>query len=545
MTSSEIRPGRKPVCKSLRLALLGSALVLLTSGAASAADAGSCSALSKAGLFDHTTIASAKLIAANAAGKLPAYCEVTGTISPVPGSHIGVVYRLPEHWNGKMVGLGGGGFAGNITLNRFDAGSYINSAAGKLREGYAVAQTDAGHPSANAGDTSWILKAKGEFNQPQIIDFGYRAVHEMTTVGKQVIANYYGRAEDKAYFIGCSTGGRMGLEEVTRYPADYDGVVAGAPVSNYQVYTNATLRTQFFHKEKGSNLTADQVRAVHEAVLKACDANDGLKDDIITDPRTCKWDPAELECGTTAAKTCLTAQQVATVRNDYAGVTLADGTVAADPFMRGGELNWLSRSIGNARMPMGSDALIGAGVLSYILFEDPHYDLMSFDPKTDISKIENSEGAKILLMTNPDISPFLKHGGKLLLWQGFNDPGPSPLETIKYYEAVTHAMAPEFGGMTSIAKDVRMFLAPGVYHCGDGPGPTEFNMAGAIDNWVESGTPPSTIIVSKEGAPIKRPLCPYPALPYYNGHGDANDPANFTCKVLPPNATAAEHASVQ
>ena len=230
---------QRPGCRSLRLILLGSALLLLTSGAASAADAGSCAALTKADLFDHTTIASAKMMAANPAENLPAYCEVRGTISPVPASHIGVVYRLPEHWNGKMVGLGGGGFAGNVTLNRFDAGSSINSAAAKLREGFAVAQTDTGHPSPNPGDTSWILKSKGHFNMAQMVDFGYRAVHEMTKIGKDVIARYYGHKEDKAYFIGCSTGGRQGLEEVTRYPDDYNGVVAGAPVSNIQVYTNA------------------------------------------------------------------------------------------------------------------------------------------------------------------------------------------------------------------------------------------------------------------------------------------------------------------
>jgi feruloyl esterase len=518
------RRSRGPFVAFLGCALSGGVLVMLPSGGVSAVDGNSCAGLMAPGLFDHTTISSTRMVAADAAKKLPAYCEVTGTIAPESGSHIGVVYRLPAHWNGKMTGLGGGGFAGNITLE---------AAAPSLAEGYAVAQTDAGHPSPNGGDTSWILKAKGEFNKPQMVDFAYRAVHLMTTIGKDVVAKYYGRAEDKAYFIGCSTGGRQGLMEVTRFPADYDGVVAGAPVSNLQVYTNATLRTQFFHKDKASDLTAAQVNAAHDAALAACDAKDGLKDGIITDPRMCKWDPAELKCGKTAGGTCLTDKQVATVRNVYAGLSLGDGTVAADPLLRGGELNWLSRSIGTPKMPLGMDALLGAKVVSYIMMKDPNYDVMSFDPKTDMSKIENSEGAKLLLVTNADLSAFVKRGGKLLLWHGFNDPGPSPLETIKYYEAVTRTNAPKSGGPAGIGASVRLFLAPGVYHCGGGPGPSAFDQANVIDDWVTTGKPPERIVAAKADAPLKRPLCPYPALPYYDGHGDVDNPQSFVCRETP------------
>ena len=373
------------------------------------------------------------------------------------------------------------------------------------------------------------MKAKGEFNEPPVIDFGYRAVHLMTVIGKDVVAKYYGRAQDKAYFVGCSTGGRQGLMEVTRYPADYDGVVAGAPVSNYQVFTNATLRTQFFHKTKGSNLTPALVNAVHDAVMAACDAKDGLRDGIITDPRRCKWDPAVLECGKTESKTCLTSEQVATVRNDYAGLTLPDGIVVANPFPRGGELNWLSRSIGNDRTPLGIDALLGAGFLSNIMMKDPHYDIMTFNPETDLSKIVDSEGAKKFLVTDTDLSPFLKRGGKLLLWHGFNDPGPSPFQTIKYYEAV----AKTTGEKSGVSQSVKLFLAPGVFHCGGGPGPSEFDRAKVIDEWVTTGKAPDRIVATKEDAPISRPLCPYPALPYYDGHGDVNDPASFACRVSP------------
>ena len=524
MNPSQIRGNRSIFASLICLALFGVMLAVPVHQGVSAVEDGSCAALTKAGLFDRTTIASADMVAGDAARKLPAYCEVKGTIAPEPGSHIGVVYRLPKNWNGRIVGVGGGGFAGDVSLA---------TAAPLLARGYAVAQTDTGHPSPNGLDTSWILKAKGEFNEPQIIDFGYRAVHLMTAIGKDVVAKYYGRAQDKAYFVGCSTGGRQSLMEVTRYPADYDGVVAGAPVSNYQVYTNATIRTQFFHKDKGSNLTADQVNAVHGAVLAACDAKDGLKDDIITDPRRCTWDPAALECGKTASKTCLSKQQVETVRHEYAGLTLPDGRVAANPFLRGGEDNWLSRSIGNPRMPLGIDALLGGGFLSYIMMEDPHYDIMDFNPDTDLSKAVSSEGAKKLLVTDADLSPFFKHGGKLLLWHGFNDPGPSPLQTIKYYEAVVRTTGPKAGETSGLSQSVRLFLAPGVFHCGGGAGASEFDRAKVIDEWVTTGKAPDRIVATKKDAPIKRPLCPYPTLPYFKGHGDANDPANFVCRASP------------
>ncbi len=518
MNPSENRRNRIAFVTLTGVAMLAGLLILSVQKSVSAVDGGACAALAKPGLFEQTTIAGAELVAADPAKKLPAYCEVKGTIAPEPGSHIGVVYRLPTGWNGRMVGVGGGGFAGDVNAA---------TAAPLLAQGYAVAQTDTGHPSPNGLDTSWILKAKDAFNEPQIIDFGYRAVHLMTAIGKNVVAKYYGRAQDKALFVGCSTGGRQGLMEVTRYPDDYDGVVAGAPVSNYQVYTNATIRTQFFHKAKGSNLTAAQVNAVHGAVMAACDAKDGLKDGIITDPRRCNWDPAELECGKTTSETCLSKQQVETVRHIYAGLSLPDGRVAANPFLRGGEDNWLSRSIGNDRMPLGIDALLGGGVLAYVMMEDPHYNIMSFHPETDLSKAIDSEGAKKLLVTDTDLSPFVDHGGKLLLWHGFNDPGPSPLQTIKYFDAVTQKTG------ARADESVRLFLAPGVFHCGGGPGPSEFDRAKVIDDWVTTGKAPDRIVATKKNAPISRPLCPYPSLPYYAGHGDVDDPASFVCRASP------------
>lgn len=505
------------------LALLCGVWLFTFNSSALAAGVGHCSVLARPGLMSHTTIRSAVMVAANFSKKLPAYCEVKGIISPVPASHIGVVYRLPSHWNGKMIGLGGGGFAGNVTMRE---------AAPYLAAGYATAQTDTGHPNPSALNSDWVLNASGHLNKAQVIDFGYRAVHEMTKVGKTVIAAYYGRPQSKSYFIGCSTGGRQGLMEVQRFPTDYNGVVAGAPVNNVQVYTNGLLRTQFFHKKKGSNLTASQVRAVAAASMKACDEADGLKDGIITDPRTCKWDPAALECGKTTSKICLTPQQVRTVRNVYAGVTLPDGMVAADPDLHGVEPNWIIRSIGNQKLPEGTDAVLPSRFVTRLMLEARNYNLMKFNPQKEMPRLLNSFAARQTLAVNPDILPFVERGGKLVLWQGFDDPGPSPFETIKYFEAVAHTVGPQLGHGTdaaAVGQSVRLFLAPGVYHCGGGPGASAFNRAKVINNWVEKGLAPDRILASRRDSSMKRPLCPYPDLPYYRGHGSADDPANFVC----------------
>lgn len=238
--------------------------------------ADNCATLVKPGLFPQTTIASATAVAADEARGTPAFCEVTGTISPVPASRIGVVYRLPANWNGKVMGLGGGGLAGNVKLE---------VAAAPLAKGYAVMQTDMGHPSPEALDPIWAVSAPGKLNEEQVTDFGHRATHLMTVTGKAVVQAYYGRAQSRAYWEGCSTGGRQGLMEMQRYPDDYDGVVAGAPVYNMLVYSTAVLRVQHFHAKPGSNLTPGQVSLLSRAVLKACDAQDGVEDGVLGDPR--------------------------------------------------------------------------------------------------------------------------------------------------------------------------------------------------------------------------------------------------------------------
>jgi len=483
----------------------------LAGGIAVAQDA--CGSFATKPQLPNTTIVAVTSVTADSAQGLPAHCEVQATISPVPGSHIGAVYRLPMNWNGKVLGIGGGGFAGNVT---------VAAAAAGLARGYAVIQNDLGHESSGALDPAFTIKAPGQPNVEGIIDFGHRATHVATDVGKKLVTSFYGRAPQHAYWQGCSTGGRQGLAEVQRYPADYDGVIAGAPVYTPLVYSNAILRVQAFHKTPGSNLLPEHVPLIQKAVLAACDGKDGIADGIITDPRSCTWDPGELACKGAAGADCLTQAQVETVRRVYAGVKTKDGKFAAMPLMRGGESDWVARMIGTKEQPRGLNAVLGAPFMSYIVKGDPAYDIMTFDPERDMKALSSGPAAEVH-QQNPDISAFVNRGGKLLLWHGFNDPGPSPLSTIEYFDEVRQKVP--------AAKDsVRLFLAPGVLHCGGGPGPDLLDTLTAMERWVEQGTAPGAMIATKAGfVPFSRPVCAYPLLPRYSGSGDPFDAANFNC----------------
>ena len=498
---------------TLRVLLLSGAVVaLLSPTAAFAQDA--CANVAALARLPNTTIVSAKAMPANAQGGVPAFCEVQATISPVAGSRIGAIYRLPANWNGKVLGIGGGGFAGNLS---------IAAATNGLSRGYAVIQNDMGHESTAALDPAFAIKAPGQPNVEGIIDFCHRATHLATTVGKSLVTNYYGRPPQHAYWQGCSTGGRQGLAEVQRYPDDYDGVIAGAPVYTPLVYSNAILRVQAFHKKPESNLLPAHVPLIQKSVLNACDAKDGVADGILTDPRACTWDPGQLACNGAASESCLTPAQVETVRRVYSGVKTKDGKVAAMPLMRGGETDWVARMVGTPAQPRGVNSVLGAPFMSHIVKNDPSYDLMSFDPERDMAALSSGLAAEVH-QQNPDISKFVARGGKLLLWHGFNDPGPSPLSTIAYLDAVKEKVP-------AATDSVRLFLAPGVLHCGGGAGPDRFDSLTAMEQWVEKGTPPASMIATKANQPISRPLCPYPQLAKYKGTGDTNDAVSFACSA--------------
>lgn len=459
-----------------------------------------------------TSVAADALGATSASGAwvaatddLPAYCEVTATLSPAEGSAIGVVYRLPESWNGKVLGLGGGGWAGNLTLQAASEG---------LSKGYATLQTDGGHASTDVWDNSWAA------NPEAAKDFSWRAIHEMTKSGKKLVADRYGREPDRAYFHGCSTGGRMALMEAQRHPDDYDAIIAGAPVYTLQVQTSAVLRNNTFARNNGG-FTAEDLKLVQSSVIAACDEADGLKDGLINDPRQCSWDPKEIECTGAKTASCLAPSQVASLRVIYDGVRAPDGQWAMFPMSRGGEAGW-SAFVGTDGT--GKDVTGGGGLmmLANIILNGKAPNFATFSADKDVSAIRGSAFAEMYEAKDPDLSPFFSKGGKLLLWHGENDPGPSPVGSNDYAKAVLSTA-------TGAADSFRYFLMPGVEHCRGGPGAEQVSLLDALDTWVTTDKAPERLIATKADKSITRPHCAWPNVAQFSGTGDANTPENWQC----------------
>jgi feruloyl esterase len=492
------------------LAATACAAALALHPAAAHADAATCRGLTAAGLFPDTTVTSADEVGVSGVPGGVAYCEVKGVISPNPQSHIAVVYRLPDDWNGRVLGIGGGGWAGNVGIQAATAG---------LKKGYATLQTNGGHDNIAVMDTTWAKD-----NPEAITDFSYRAIHLMTVVGKQVAAHYYGRPQTLAVFQGCSTGGRMALMEAQRYPTDYNAITAGAPVYTLQVQTSAIMRGRLFTTDKTA-FTPELMLKVNAAVLAACDGLDGAKDGVVTDPRACRWDPSALQCKPgAAAADCLTADQAGAVRQAYADARTSDGKMAYWGLAKGGEAGW--GIFIPLKPPLADRTIVG---LHAPMFGDANYDEASFDPVTDTNRVRSTPFAKNYEAADPDIRPFLANGGKLLLWHGFMDPAPSPYATIAYYNAVKQ--------VTGADSAVSLYIAPGVYHCGGGPGANTFDVLSGMESWIDTGKAPITMPASNPQKGFTRPLCQWPALPYYR-EGDPNDAASFACRAPAGTASA-------
>ena len=359
----------------------------------------------------------------DAADGLPAFCEVSATLHPAEGSNVGVVYRLPEGWNGKVLGIGGGGWAGNVTLM---------AARDGLARGYATMQTDGGHPSTGPWDNAWAISAAARE------DFAHRAIHVMTETGKAVAAAHYGRPHSRAYYNGCSTGGRMGLMEAQRYPADYDGIVAGAPVYTLQVQVTSLLRNQTFAAGNGAaGFSPEQLRLVQDAVMVQCDARDGLVDGLVNNPAACDFQPRTLQCAPGQSAGCLSPQQVAALQQVYSGHRAADGSWMMMPLNRGGEAGW---AMFMAADGSGSDATGGGGLIGLqpVLFGARAPDWSNFTEANYLT-VRQSQFASIYEANNPDLSAFFGRGGRLLTWYGLSDPGPSPVIGSDYARAVMDA----------------------------------------------------------------------------------------------------------
>jgi hypothetical protein len=505
----------------------------------------------------NTTITSAQTIAAGAFSppaatspwlignaslykQLPAFCRVTANDKPTSDSDIKIEIWLPASgWNGKFRGQGNGGFAGEIDYRAL---------ALAIRQGYASAGTDTGHV-AGGTDATWALG-----HPEKIVDFAHRAIHETAALGKATVKAFYGDAPKHSYFASCSNGGRQALMEAQRYPEDYDGILAGAP-ANYWTHllSSALWDAQATTLDPNSYIAPSKIPAIAHAVLAACDAKDGLKDGILNDPRQCHFDPATILCQQGNSDSCLTKPQVTALKKLYEGAHDAKGKQIFPGFAPGAEEGgggWGTWITGKAP----GEALLfafGNGFFRNMVYEQADWDYKQAKLDDAVAAADQKLAA-VLNSTEPNLKPFQSHGGKLILYHGWNDPAISPLNAINYYESVQAAM-----GKQETDSFVRLYMVPGMQHCAGGPGPDDFGESGispandpqhniyrALEDWAEKGTAPSTVIASKlegdtpaasatPGSAVKvkmtRPLCAYPQQAKYKGKGDPNEAASFTC----------------
>jgi Tannase and feruloyl esterase len=462
---------------------------------------------------------------------LPAFCRFQGVIQPSSDSHIEFEVWLPmSGWNGKYLGVGNGGFAGSIRY--LDLATFNDMGLqGALREGYVASSTDTGHQGDGA-DGKWALR-----HPEKITDYGYRGVHETAEKSKAIIRAFYGDGPKHSYFDSCSNGGRQALMEAQRYPADYDGLIAGAPlVSLTHLSVSFDWNILATTIDPNSYIPARKLPVIEAAALAACDERDGVKDGVIDDPTRCKFSPGTLLCKGAESDSCLTRPQIAALLKIYAGPRNTRGDQIYPGFPPGGESRWAVGITGSGPGKSAEFAIsVEGGGDAYLLHQDPAYDYRAFDIDRDV-KVRDETMGRVLNATDPDLKLFKNRGGKLLLYHGWNDSNLAPMATVNYYLSVIAKM-----GSRSAAEFMRLYMAPGMGHCGNGPGPNLFgeSMLTALQHWVEDGVAPGAIIATKyktDGVPTSgvvrtRPLCPYPQVARYKGTGSTDEAANFTCKA--------------
>jgi len=462
---------------------------------------------------------------------VPAFCRVVAEVSPTADSTIKLEIWLPASgWNGKYQGQGNGGFAGMIGYPALGAA---------IKRDYATAGTDTGH---TGGDAAWALG-----HPEKVIDFGYRGLHEMTLKAKAFIEAYYGNQPQHSYFASCSDGGREALMEAQRFPQDYDGILAGAPANFWtHLLVAAIWVTQATTLDQASFIPADKLPAISDAVIAACNGQDGVADGLLNDPERCSFDPAMLLCKEADSKTCLTAPQVAALKKIYAGPHDSAGHQLFPGYVPGAEEGlggwglWITGSApGHSLM-----AFFGTQFFTNMVYEQAGWDYKTFDID-QATKLADSKTGGALNATDPNLKPFRERGGKLILYHGWGDAAIPAPNTIDYYKSVIATM-----GQSNADSFLRLYMVPGMQHCGSGPGPNSFGQFGdsppfdpehniytALEQWVEKGAAPTQITATKyvndsdpkRGVKMTRPLCPYPQVAKYKGSGDPNDAANFVC----------------
>ncbi len=465
-----------------------------------------------AGPYNAPSLPGAPAPKAQAAIPLPAYCRVALVLTPSKDSHIESEVWVPtDEWNGKLQVVGNGGWAGTISFPAM---------AAALREGYATASTDTGHKPNEGGGNGMFALGHPE----KLVDFGYRALHETTVKAKAIIGAMYAKGPKYSYYNGCSTGGRQGLVEVSRFPEDFDGVVAGAP-ANPHIHLHAAdiERNMQLRKDPLHQLSPVKLATLHKAVLDACDKLDGAKDGLLGDPEKCKFDPAKLLCKGADSDSCLTAPQVEAVKLVFSDVKTKKGEIIFSGFAPGGELQYTSLTTKiDPNSPPSPFPLDSIRILAY---QDPNWDWRTWDLDRDVAAADAKAG--FIDVRTYDLSAFKARGGKLLLYHGWSDPGIAAGNTVNFYKGVLSKMGAKQDDW------LRLFMVPGMQHCGGGPGPDQFNKMGVIERWREAGIAPDQIQathVTGSTVDMTRPICPYPKSPVYRGSGSMADAANFTCK---------------
>ena len=469
----------------------------------------------------------------------PAYCRVRATAAPTADSKIGFEVWLPvDGWNGELLQVGNGGLGGSIVESAMALG---------LTQHFAVTGTDDGHKGAGT-DGSWAIG-----HPEKVIDFGYRAVHETSVASRSLVQAFYGRAQKRAFFSGCSEGGREALMEAQRFPADFDGILAGSPAGSWTgLMTGFAWNAQALLKSPQSYIPADKRTLIEAAALKACGRQGGVTDPFIKDPLSCHFEPAELLCKTGDESSCLTAPQLEALKKIYAGARDArTGAQLYPGYEPGAEAEAGPPGISYASYIYGSpdpptlNLLFSSAFYGGAVADRAGYSSLTFDFSQDVQTMTAAVG-RSLDATDPDLRAFKAHGGKLLVYHGWYDGSPSPLASTQYYQAVTAVL----GGQARTQDFYRLFMAPGVMHCGQGPGPNSFgnltdssgtsdpahNIFSALRAWVDDGRVPDAIIATKyqdddasKAVVLTRPLCPYPQQARWDGKGPTSEARSFRC----------------
>ncbi len=470
----------------------------------------SCESLASVTLPD-TTIESAALDPDN-----PGVCQVTAiTTHPPAGDSVRIWVAIPtSNWNGRFMGTGGGGFSGG-SPNRIDQPAAL---------GYAAGATDTGH---EGGSGSFALGEDGRLDWQLIRDNGHVGIHEMTVTGKALTEAMYGVAPRYSYFNGCSTGGRQGLMEAQRYPADYDGILSGAPAINWPKLHVQQMWGAVLMNIEGNPVPACKLTAATEAAIASCDGIDGVEDGVIGDPGLCAYDPAALVGATAGECGAFTAADADLIRRLWEGPRRQDGGFLWYGLPPGAPLNALWSARGDP--PEAQAFGISLDWFRYFLTQDPEFDwtTVTLDSYERFWEQSVEQFGAVIGTDNPDLTAFRDRGGRAIVWHGWADPLISADGAVDYYTRVQQRM----GGAEAAAEFIRLFMAPGVGHCGGGAGPAPTGLMEALLAWVEEGQAPETLTAmrSVDGVTRTRPLCPYPMVARYDGTGSTDDAANFVC----------------